>query len=97
MKRFCTLLMLFIPLSFAYGQTNSQEQFDKINDAITKAIKQGEKNIKVKIGSGVYHFRENLMLTRARNNKYHDTFDNLEKVEEDVKRERFSVSPTFPK
>lgn len=38
---------------------NNQDQFDKINDDITRAIAHGKKNINVKVGKGVYHFREN--------------------------------------
>ena len=37
----------------------NQQQFDAINDEISKAIMIGNKNVKVKIESGVYHFREN--------------------------------------
>ena len=40
-------------------KVKNQSQFNKINDDITKAIAQGKKNIKVEVGSGVYHFREN--------------------------------------
>lgn len=36
----------------------TQEQFDGINDAITNAIAIGQKNIQIKISSGVYRFHE---------------------------------------
>lgn len=42
----------------------TQQQFDDINDEISKAIAAGSRNIKVKIESGVYHFRENHILRK---------------------------------
>jgi len=37
---------------------NNQKQFDGINQIITSAIRAGYKNIRIKIGPGVYHFKE---------------------------------------
>ena len=42
----------------------TQEQFEGINDQITQAISAGEKNIKVIIERGVYHFHENHILRK---------------------------------
>lgn len=36
----------------------NQQQFDAMNEEISKAIKAGKKNIQVKIGKGVYQFRQ---------------------------------------
>lgn len=42
----------------------NQLQFDALNDEISKAIKAGKKNIKVKIGKGVYQFRQEHILRK---------------------------------
>ena len=48
------------PLGCSYViEVRNQEQFDGINDAITKAVADGTKNIRVRIANGVYQFHEN--------------------------------------
>ncbi len=42
----------------------NQQQFDAMNEEISKAIKAGKKNIKVKIGKGVYQFRQEHILRK---------------------------------
>lgn len=42
----------------------NQLQFDALNDEISKAIKAGKKNIKVKVGKGVYQFRQEHILRK---------------------------------
>lgn len=48
-------------------RVNSQEQFDRINVEISKAIDQGKRNIKIKIERGVYHFHENHIMRLQEN------------------------------
>lgn len=48
-----------IPVGCAYViKVRNQQDFDGINSAISKAIGEGKKNILVKIGRGIYHFRQ---------------------------------------
>lgn len=47
------------PKGCAYTiKVKNQEEFDAINNEITKAIKSGKKNIKVKLRQGVYQFHQ---------------------------------------
>lgn len=45
-------------------KVQTQEDFDGINAAITKAIESGEKNIRVKIDAGVFQFHENHIIRK---------------------------------
>ncbi len=48
-----------IPVGCAYViKVRNQQDFDGVNSAISKAIGEGKKNILVKIGRGIYHFRQ---------------------------------------
>lgn len=40
-------------------KVHSQKEFDGLNEAIAQAIEAGETNIRVKIGKGIYRFKEN--------------------------------------
>lgn len=47
------------PLGCTYViKVTNQQEFNAINDEITKAIKAGKKNIQVRLEKGVYHFRQ---------------------------------------